>query len=59
MNCSVPSETNINVNEIQGSVFYVSPGFVNIVSQPCQVKCEIEGHCCEALWDTGAVVSII
>lgn len=45
------------MNEIKDSVFDVSPGFVNIVSKPCLVKCEIEGHCCEALDDTGAHVS--
>lgn len=59
MNCSVPIETNVHVNEIKGSVFDVSPGFVNIVSKPCLVKCDIEGHCCEALWETGAQVSLV
>lgn len=59
MNCSVPIETNVHVNENKGSVFYVSPDFVNIVSKPCLVKCKIEGHCYEALWDTGAQISLV
>lgn len=41
MNCSVFSEINIYVNEIKGLVFYVSFGFVNIVSKFFLVKCEI------------------
>lgn len=59
MNCSVPIETNVHVNEIKGSVFYVNPDFVNIVSKPCLVKCEIEGHCYEALWNTGTQISLV
>lgn len=47
------------MNEIKDLVFDVSFGFVNIVSKFCLVKCEIEGYCCEVLWDIGVYVFFV
>ena len=51
--------SHVHVNEIKGNVYDISPNLVNVVAKQCLVDCMIENHTCQALWDTGAQVSLV
>jgi transposase InsO family protein len=51
------------VDEIKGHVYAMSPDtrnkIIKVVGEPCVVNCILNGQSAEALWDTGAQVSLV
>lgn len=57
--CQPNKFSTISVNEIKGDVHDIGPNIVKLVSKPCNVCVFLNEKPVNALWDTGAQVSLL